>query len=94
MSLKQYIDQMEKLGVNRDMIMSTLWRHAEYVEQHGLTAGIHAEQTETDSYEARKYGMECKRMIQEEANRQVIGEWTDAEFVRQCTAEMEDDEAG
>jgi len=94
MSLRQYLDQMERLGINRETVTKALWQHACYVEDHGLPAGIHDQQTESDSWEARKYGMECKRMLQEEANRQVIGEWRDAEFIRQCTAEMEDDAAG
>ena len=91
MSLRQYLDQMEKIGISREMVIATLWRHAEYVGEHGLTAGIHDQQTATDSYEARKYAMECQRMIQEEANRQVIGEWLDMEFIRKCVDELNED---
>jgi hypothetical protein len=75
MSLAQYLDQMERLGINRDTVAKALWQHADYVEDHGLPPGMHDSQTQTDSYEARKYAMECKRMIQAEANKQVIGQW-------------------
>lgn len=93
MSLRQYLDQMERIGLNRETIIKALWQHSCYIEDHGLPAGFHDQQTGTDSWEAMKYGRECKRMLQEEANRQVIGEWCDGEFIRQCTAEMGDEDA-
>jgi hypothetical protein len=91
MSFSEYLSRMEKMGFSRDVVSKALWNHACYIERNGLPAGIHNDQTETDSYEARMYGMECKRMIQEEANKQVISGWLDGEFIRQCVDELREE---
>ncbi len=61
------------------------------VENNGLpigtSPGMH---TVSESDTARTYAMECKRMIQAEANKQVISEMIDIEFVRSCQRELDD----
>jgi hypothetical protein len=74
MSLKQYLDHMEAVGLDRNMVRHALLRHARHIEEHGLAAGIHADQTATDHWEARKYGMECRRMVEADIHDEVLND--------------------